>query len=192
VAPILFLPLLDSWNSVSTCRWLHSEENLNTDRDNNNNSKMSQDKGKKAIIQQKAQTKIWQARENPLDVGSSLAFAKLVVTSKITVSATVIEQFPEQQALPTVIVRWTLMLSNPKNAQQQHPLLTVTSLLRHSTSRSKMFLTRLFTILVLRVLPSYNQCYKFNKISLFHHWNSPLNMFLTRLLQLMVSQALPS
>lgn len=61
-----------------------------------------QGKGKHAIIQQKAQTKIWWERENPLGVGSSLAFSKPVVAFEIAVSDTTIEH-PEQQASPSII-----------------------------------------------------------------------------------------
>lgn len=88
-------------HSVAKCRWLHPEENLNTDRDNNNIKKV-QGKGKYAIIQQKAQTKIWWERENPLGVGSSLDFPKPVVAFEIAVSDTRIEH-PEQQASPYII-----------------------------------------------------------------------------------------
>jgi len=46
-----------------------------------------QDKGKKAITQQKAQKKKWQTRQNPLGIGSYVAFAKFVVSSEVAAPA---------------------------------------------------------------------------------------------------------
>jgi hypothetical protein len=79
-------------HSVANCRWLHPKTDLNLDRDN---TKKVQDKEKKVVTQQKAQTKKWQARENPLGIGSSLVFEKLVVNSEVTATVVALEQSPK-------------------------------------------------------------------------------------------------
>jgi len=79
-------------HSVTNCRWLHMEKDLNLERDS---TKKVQDKGKKTITQHKAQTKKWQARENPLGIGSSMAFEKLVVNYEVTAPAASLKQSHE-------------------------------------------------------------------------------------------------
>ncbi|AET02663.2 DUF4283 domain protein [Medicago truncatula] len=65
------------------------KKDLKLDRDN---TKKVHDKGKKAIIQHKAQTKKWHTHENPLGIGSFMAFEKLVINYEVTAPAASLEQ----------------------------------------------------------------------------------------------------
>jgi len=84
-------------HSVVNCRWLHPEKDLNKD---NGNANKVQDKWKKIITQQTPQTKVWQPRDNPQGIGSSLAFAKPAY--EITAPVAVTDPPPEQHVSPTV------------------------------------------------------------------------------------------
>lgn len=66
---------------VANCRWFHPDKERRLVKDYN---KKVHDKGKKVIVQKKPQTTKWPARENPLGIGSSLAFEKSVVNSETT------------------------------------------------------------------------------------------------------------
>jgi len=112
-------------HSVTNCRWLLSEKDLNLHRDN---TKKVHDKGKKAITQQKAQTKKWQAHENPLGIGSFVAFEKLVINSKVTALAVSLKQSHEHHvgsslafAKPTSEITAPVVATDQPPEQQVSP-----------------------------------------------------------------------
>jgi len=73
MAPGILLALSNPWPLGGELSLVASGKRLNKDSDN---TKKVHDKGKKIIMQQKPQTKVWQPRDNPQGIGSSLAFAK--------------------------------------------------------------------------------------------------------------------
>jgi len=97
------------------CRWSGKRF-----EQNNDNTKNVHDKGKKIITQQKPQIKVWQPRDNPHDIGSSLAFAKS--TSEITAPIAETNQPPEHHVSPTVVAPVDTYVAQSETCPEVLPL----------------------------------------------------------------------